>query len=63
MPEPGVVDVALDGKGLLATCYDHSYDITLWEVSTGKPLKKLVGHTNTVCKVAFDGNGLLASRY
>lgn len=59
----GVNDVAWESSGrYLATTSDDG-TIRFWDVSTGKCLRVLPGHTNYVFCCAFNPHGNLLVRY
>ena len=51
-----------DGCGLIATyTNEESHAVSIWAEDTGLLVKTIVGHTDTIRDIAFDGKGLLAS--
>jgi WD40 repeat protein len=51
------INLSHDGQILASSC--ESGDILLWNVSTGKLLKTLIGHTSTASNTAFQPGGIL----
>jgi len=49
------------GKLLVTAAPDRASDLTVWDVTTGQPIKELRGHTNFVNGAAFAPDGSLRS--
>ena len=44
-----------DGKKIVSSCWDKT--VRLWDVETGKEMRKLEGHTQQVWSVALSPDG------
>lgn len=56
-----IYSVAISPDGRYALSGSDDKTVKLWEISTGRQIRKLEGHTNRVCSVAFSPDGQYAA--
>ena len=54
------VDLSADGRYVIAAGLTDKV-VRVWDVETGKEIRRLVGHVNDVCAVAISADGRLAA--
>jgi WD40 repeat protein len=52
-----ITDVALSPDGRLLAAADDDNIVTLWDLASGRPVRNLTGHNDTVYSVVFHPSG------